>query len=111
MCKYKITLALGHAPEAIFSCENWADQGNSGVSLIMEIRGEFPRSKSCTRGTSMTMIDVTEAAKRLGVSKLTIRHYINDGRLTGYRLGPKLIRLDADEVDSLAKPIPTAASE
>jgi excisionase family DNA binding protein len=50
------------------------------------------------------MITVAEAAKRLNVSELTIRRWIWHGHLTAYRLGSKLIRLHADEVDQFATP-------
>jgi len=53
---------------------------------------------------------LTEAAERLGVCTRTLRRYIAIGRLTGYRLGDTLIRLDSDEVDSLLRPIPAAGA-
>lgn len=53
-------------------------------------------------------ITLAQAAERLDVSTKTIRRRIADGSLTGYRVGPQVIRLDPDEVDRLARPIPTA---
>lgn len=53
-----------------------------------------------------TLVPIDAAAEHLGVCTRTIRNYIAEGRLTGYRIG-RLIRLDAAEVDALAKPIPT----
>jgi excisionase family DNA binding protein len=50
----------------------------------------------------MAMITVAETAKRLNVSELTVRRSISHRHLRAYRLGPKLIRLDADEVDQFA---------
>jgi len=41
---------------------------------------------------------IKAAADEFGVSTRTIRRYIQANRLTAYRIGPKLIRLDADEV-------------
>ncbi|MHA7663733.1 excisionase family DNA-binding protein [Mycolicibacterium sp. HS_4_1] len=41
-----------------------------------------------------------ETAEYLGVTERTIRTWIADGRLTGYRLGPRFIRLDLNEVDA-----------
>ena len=58
---------------------------------------------------SRVLIDVPAAAEHLGLGERTIRQFISDGRLTGYRVG-RLIRLDAAEVDALARPIPTARS-
>lgn len=42
-------------------------------------------------------ISVQEVADQFGVSTKTVRRYIADGRLTAYRVGPKLIRIDADQ--------------
>lgn len=48
------------------------------------------------------------AAAYLGVSTKTVRRYIAAGRITGYRAGPKLIRVDLNELDALLQPVPTA---
>jgi excisionase family DNA binding protein len=50
------------------------------------------------------------AATHADVSTRTLRRYIAHGRLTGYRVGPRLLKVDLDEVDRLARPIPTARS-
>ncbi len=49
---------------------------------------------------------ITNAAEYLGVSTKTIRRWIADGRLTGYRAGPKLIRVDLNELDAMLRRIP-----
>lgn len=41
-----------------------------------------------------------ETAEYLGVTERTVRTMISDGRLTGYRLGARFIRLDLNEVDA-----------
>ena len=51
---------------------------------------------------------IQSTAVRLGVSTRSIRRWIADGTLTAYRLGGKIVRLDPDEVDDAARPIPTA---
>jgi excisionase family DNA binding protein len=56
----------------------------------------------------MSTLTIADAAVRLRVSTKTIRRRIADGSLTGYRVGPHLIRLDPAEVDALMRPIPTA---
>jgi len=38
----------------------------------------------------------------------TIRRRISGGDLTGYRMGPRIIRVDLNEVAALLHPIPTA---
>lgn len=49
-----------------------------------------------------------EAADALGVSIRTIRRWVAEGKLTAYRVGPKLLRLDPAEVDALSRQLPTA---
>jgi excisionase family DNA binding protein len=47
---------------------------------------------------------IAEAAEYLGVTDRTIRQMIADGRLTGYRSGTRLVRLDLDEIDAAMRP-------
>jgi excisionase family DNA binding protein len=49
-------------------------------------------------------ISVTDAAAYLGVTTRTIRQMIGDGRLTGYRSGARLVRLDRNEIDAAMQP-------
>jgi excisionase family DNA binding protein len=42
------------------------------------------------------------------VTPKTVRRWIAAGRLTAYRFGPRLLRIDPDELDALLQPIPTA---
>lgn len=53
---------------------------------------------------------IADAAEFAGVNPKTIRRRIADGSLTGYRMGPRLIRVDLAELDALLRPIPTAGS-
>jgi excisionase family DNA binding protein len=50
------------------------------------------------------LISTAEAARRLGVSPNTVRNYVA-GRLTAYRIGPRLLKFDPDEVDSLREAV------
>lgn len=43
-------------------------------------------------------ITIQEVADTFGVSTRTVRRYIAASRLTAYRVGPRMIRLDADQV-------------
>ncbi len=52
---------------------------------------------------------IERAAQIADVSSRTIRRRIADGSLTGYRFGPRIIRVDLDEVESLFRRMPTAA--
>jgi excisionase family DNA binding protein len=67
-----------------------------------------PANRVTRRLAAHKSITIDEAARRLDVCSRTVRRYVADGRLTGYRLGPYLIRLDADEVDALLRPMPNA---
>ncbi|MDI9943270.1 excisionase family DNA-binding protein [Rhodococcus sp. IEGM 1302] len=51
------------------------------------------------------MISVVDAAKRLAVHPITIRRMLADGRLTGFRVGGHLLRIDAAEVEALLVPV------
>jgi excisionase family DNA binding protein len=53
---------------------------------------------------------ISEAAARVGVSIKTIRRWIASGHLAGYRMGPRLLRIDPDELDGMLTLIPTVAS-
>ena len=53
-------------------------------------------------------VSIAEAAEYLGVSTKTIRRYIAAGRLTGYRTGPRLLRVDHNELDGLMRRVPAA---
>lgn len=47
---------------------------------------------------------LAEAAEAHAVSVKTLRRRIADGTITGYRFGPKIIRVDLDEVAALMVP-------
>ena len=50
-----------------------------------------------------------DAAAHIHVSPKTVRRMIAAGTVTGYRFGPRMLRVDLNELDALARPIPTAA--
>ncbi|MGO9283587.1 MAG: excisionase family DNA-binding protein [Mycobacterium sp.] len=54
-------------------------------------------------------VKVVEAAEYLRVTDRTIRQMIADGRLTAYRSGGRLVRLDLNEVDAAMRPFGGAA--
>ena len=49
-------------------------------------------------------VRISEAAEYLKVTDRTIRQMVADGRLTGYRAGTRLVRLDLDELDAAMQP-------
>lgn len=53
------------------------------------------------------LMSQSQAAEYLGVSDRTIRNYIAAGTLRAFRIdGSRLIRLAADDVAALARPLP-----
>ncbi len=57
------------------------------------------------------LVSIDQAARLVDVSPRTIRRRIADGSLTGYRFGPRVIRVDLDEIESLLTRIPAAGME
>lgn len=58
--------------------------------------------------TSRRYVSIQDAAAYLGLTDGGVRKFISEGRLTGYRLGKRAIRVDLNEVEDLLQPIPTA---
>ena len=50
---------------------------------------------------------VAEAAAIADVSARTIRRWIASGLLPGYRVGPRLVKVDLADLDQLARRIPS----
>ncbi|TDP78325.1 excisionase family DNA binding protein [Brachybacterium sp. AG952] len=55
-------------------------------------------------------IPLSEGAEYLSLTTAGLRKYIAEGRITGYRLGKRAIRVDVRELDALLTPIPAAKS-
>jgi excisionase family DNA binding protein len=66
-------------------------------------------SQNQTLSRRHQLVSLAAAADATDVHPRTVRRWIAAGRLTGYRVGPRLIRVDLAEVDALLHPIPTAA--
>lgn len=56
------------------------------------------------------LTSIEGAAEYADCSTKTVRRYIAAGRLTGYRLGARMVRVDLNEIDEMLRPIPTAGS-
>lgn len=65
-------------------------------------------TKEQTLDESKRFVRQDVAAQRWDVSVDAIRRLIAAGKITGYRLNGRIIRVDLDEVDACFKPIPTA---
>lgn len=50
-----------------------------------------------------------QAAEYVGVTARTIRQWIAEGRITGYRINERLIRVDLNEIDTAMTPFGGAA--
>lgn len=50
-----------------------------------------------------------EGAERYGISTRSIYRYIAAGLLPAYRIGPRMLRIDLDDLERLARPVPAAA--
>jgi excisionase family DNA binding protein len=48
---------------------------------------------------------LNEAAEIAGVHKRTMRRWIAEGRIRAYRIGPRLIKVDIDDLEALLQPI------
>src|SRR3990172_887127 len=57
-----------------------------------------------TRTTESLFYTVSEAARLLDVSPVTIWRWIESGRLPAYRLGPRNIRIKKEDLESVIKP-------
>jgi len=55
------------------------------------------------------LIGLQEAADRCDVSYRTIRRWIASGDLNAVRVGPRLIKIDADDLAALLRPTGGAA--
>ena len=55
------------------------------------------------------LIGLQEAADRCGVSYRSIRRWISAGRINAVRVGPRLLKVDAADLESLMQPVGGAA--
>lgn len=53
---------------------------------------------------------IDTGAEHVDMSNKTIRRMIATGTIGGYRFGKKTLRIDLNELDAVARPIPNAAA-
>lgn len=58
--------------------------------------------------SSSRLVSLADAAEHYSVSVKTIRRWIADGRIEGYRVGPRLLRVRLDSLDSASRRLATA---
>jgi len=46
-------------------------------------------------------LSVKQAAEKIGVHPWTVRRWISEGRIRGCRVGPRLMRINPDDVDAM----------
>jgi excisionase family DNA binding protein len=63
------------------------------------------------RARSRRLRSVAEAAEIADVSPRTVRRWISAGVLPGYRVGPRLVKVDLGDLEQLARRIPTGGGE
>ena len=68
-----------------------------------------PRVAKPPGTTPGQLAGIGKAANLVDVCERTVRRWIADGLITGYRVGPKLLKVDLAEIDALVRPVPTAA--
>jgi excisionase family DNA binding protein len=51
------------------------------------------------------LASIPVAAESADVSTKTIRRWISQGRITGYRVGPRLIKVDLTELEATFRPV------
>lgn len=54
-------------------------------------------------------LSIKQAAHRKGVAEITIRRWVSSNMLAAHRVGPRLIRIYADDLDAMGAPIGGAA--
>lgn len=58
------------------------------------------------KATARHLISMKEAAQIVGCTTQTIRNWVSEGRLSAFRIGERLVRVDQDELDALIRKIP-----
>ena len=95
-------------PIGVSTCPLAGASGKIGIpDKSLHAMVSFLEDLSVPRGN---VASVQIGSQYSGLSENPFRRYISDGRLTGYRLGARLLRIDLNELDQLFKPIPTAGS-
>jgi len=75
--------------------------------VTIERQQTVPR-KPATKPAPPTWLSIRDISERLGCSEKTVRNFVADGRLEAVRFGPRMLRIDASELDRLATPITAA---
>lgn len=52
-----------------------------------------------------TLLSIKQAAAYAGVSPRTMRRWVDDGRVVACRFGPRLLRIDPNDLTAMAMPV------
>lgn len=75
-------------------------------AAVLSTPGFMLADMSTHKGASLPpQPNIRQTAEHFGVDDKTIRRWIAQGRLTAYRVGPRLIRIDRESILKLASPI------
>lgn len=60
------------------------------------------------RSSAPRWVFLPDAEQYSGIPRRTLRRWVSEGRLPAERFGPRRIRVDLNDLDALAVPIPAA---
>jgi excisionase family DNA binding protein len=63
-----------------------------------------------TAASTSRLVDLKKAAEVFDCSERTVRRMIAAGEITGYRVGKRLLRVDLNELQQVARVIPSGAA-
>src|SRR5262245_38909181 len=66
--------------------------------------GPVPKTTSNAR----QLVSLKQAAAYVDVNPITLRRWISAGRVRAYRVGPRFVKVDLNELETLLRPVPTA---
>ncbi len=55
------------------------------------------------------LMTIAAAAAYADVHPVTLRRWVAAGRLPAYRVGPRLLKVDRDELEGIVRPIPVTS--
>ena len=67
----------------------------------------FPRRRAVTATATRRLVNISAAACYADVHPITSRRWVAAGRLPAYRVGPRLLKVDLNEIEDMLRPIPT----
>jgi excisionase family DNA binding protein len=57
------------------------------------------------------LVGINQAAKYADVHPITLRRWVAAGRVPAYRAGPRLLKIDLNELDAMLSPVVTAGGD